>query len=283
MVHSKHYRTPLLYSNKKILTIGNSASGHDLTAEIVSTAHLPVYNSIRSKSRWDGDKPPAGIVWKPMIKKYRLDGRIIFEDDTYLDDIDTVIYCTGYKASFPFWNEEANGRPLWDYEANKIIKGYWHTFFQDFSTLAIVGLPRVLTFRSFEYQAIALARLFSGRNKKRLPPLEEQEKWDRERKEERQKIGKKFHDIEWETGETEEWLGRFFDIAGLGTLRGEGRIPPVLGKDLRWALEHLKKYPEPGNGDEDGGSEPVAKNFEAENGKEWVLVKRERKDLLAFI
>jgi hypothetical protein len=200
-----------------------------------------------------------------------------------LDDIDTVIYCTGYKASFPFWNETANGRPFWDYEANKIIKGYWHTFFQDFSTLAIVGLPRVLTFRSFEYQAIALARLLSGRNKNSLPPLEEQEWWDRERKEERGKTGKKFHDIEWETGETEEWLGKFFEISGLGTLKGEGRIPPVLGKDLLWALKHLKRYPEPGKGDDNKRSEALAENCKVENEHEWVLVERERKDLLAFI
>jgi hypothetical protein len=244
--HSKYYRSPIQYKAQKLLVIGNSASGHDVAAEVVSTAQLPVYNSIRSKSRWDGDKSPQGIAWKPIIREFHLDGRIEFEDGTYLDDIDKVIYCTGYKASYPFWNEKVNGRALYDYEGNKIIKTYWHTFFQDFQTLAIVGLPRVLTFRSFEYQAIALARLYSGRNKVPLPPLSEQQKWESERKEKREKEHKKFHDIEWETGETKEWLGRFFEIAGLGTLTGDGRVPPVLGKDLVWAIEHLRKYPEPG-------------------------------------
>lgn len=285
VVHSKLYRTPALYANKKVLLIGNSASGHDLTTEIVSTAHLPVYQSRRSRSRWDGNEPPDGIEWKPIIKEYKLDGGIIFEDDTYMDDIDTVIYCTGYKASFPFWNEKANGRPFWDYEANKMVNGYWHTFLRDFSTLAIVGLPRVLTFRSFEYQAIALARLFSSRNSKSLPPLEEQERWDNERKEERRKSGKKFHDIEWDTGETQEWLGKMFEIAGLGTLKGEGRIPPVLGKELLWALEHLRKYPEPGKERQDIGleGEEPKQNWETSSNPEWILVDRTQKDLLAFI
>ena len=167
-----------------------------------------------------------------------------------------------------------------------MVKGYWHTFLQDFKMIAIVGLPRVLTFRSFEYQAIALARLFSGRNKRPLPPLEEQERWDRERLEERRRDGRKFHDIDWETGETEEWLGRFFEISGLGTLRGEGRVPPVLGKDLVWALEHLRKYPEPGKGDDEKNEEDERTvGSEAENGEsDWVLVKHgRRKDLLAFI
>jgi cation diffusion facilitator CzcD-associated flavoprotein CzcO len=163
------------------LVIGNSASGHDVTAELVSTAHLPVYQSRRSASRWDGDTPPEGIAWKPIIKSFLPSGRIVFEDGTYLDDIDTVIYCTGYLPSYPFWNEKVNGRPLWDYQKNRILKGYHHTFFQDFKTLAIVGLPRTLTFRSFEYQAIALARLWSGRNSVGLPPVEEQIRWEEDR------------------------------------------------------------------------------------------------------
>lgn len=251
MVHSKTYRTPILYENKKVLTIGNSASGHDVTAELVSTVKLPVFQSRRSKSRWDGSEPPPGIAWKPIIKEFLPSGRIVFEDDTYLDDIDTVIYCTGYKASFPFWNSKNNGREFWDYEQNKLIKTYLHTFFQDFTTLAIVGVPRSLTFRSFEYQAIALARLFSGRQSIKLPPVEEQEKWEKDREERTKRDGLKYHDIGWDHNETMNWLGTLHDIAGLGLLTGEGMVPPVFSKEMKWAIENLKKYPEPGDGEDD--------------------------------
>ncbi|KAI1392150.1 putative dimethylaniline monooxygenase [Hypoxylon trugodes] len=277
VLHSKYYRSPLPYISKKIVIIGNSASGHDLTAELVSTASLPVYQSRRSKSRWDGDEPPAGIAWKPIISEYVPEtGRIIFEDGTYLDDVDTVFYCTGYKASFPFWNESVNGRPLWDYTNDKLHQTYWHTFFRDFPTLGAVGVPRALTFRSFEYQAVALARLFSGRNTASLPPLAEQERWERNRLQDTKRRGKKFHDVPWENGQTLEWLGGLFDIAGLGTLRGEGRIPPALTQEIVWAIEHLRKYPEPGKGKD--------KDKEIEDKEaEWVLVDREQKDLLAFI
>ncbi|KAK7426553.1 hypothetical protein QQZ08_006883 [Neonectria magnoliae] len=281
VMHSKYYRSPSPYADKKVVVIGNSASGHDITTELVSAAHLPVVQSRRSRSRWDGEEPPNGVEWKPTIRKYRLDGRIEFDDDTYLDDVDAIIYSTGYKISFPFWNTKVNGRPLWDYESNKLIKGYWHTFLQDFSTLALVGLPRVLTFRSFEYQAIALARLFSGRNALPLPPLEEQQRWEKEREEECIREKKKFHDINWETGETMRWLDRFFNIAGLGTLTGEGRIPPVLGKDLIWAIEHLRKYPEPGK--KKDGVEGEANGTEGRSDGDWVLVDRSIPDLLAFI
>ncbi|KAK5655467.1 hypothetical protein OQA88_5738 [Cercophora sp. LCS_1] len=274
-VHSKLYRSPLTYTSKKVLVIGNSASGHDLAAELVSTASLPVYQSRRSPSRWDGGKPPPGIEWKPVIREYLTSGRIVFDDDSYLDDIDTVIYCTGYQPSFPFWNAKTNGRPLYDYAAGRLVNGYWHTFFRDFPTLGIVGMPRVLTFRGFEYQAIALARLWAGRNSQPLPSLAEQERWEKERAERKRRERKKFHDVAWDDGETHEWLGKLFDIAGLGTLKGEGMIPPALSEDLVWAIEHIRKYPEPGK---DKSNEQ-----DAQGSEDWVMVPCTTKDSLEFI
>ncbi|KAL2880600.1 hypothetical protein SGCOL_003973 [Colletotrichum sp. CLE4] len=297
VVHSKTYRSPQPYTGKKIITIGNSASGHDVAEELVQTVRTPVYQSRRSKSRWDGEEPPIGIAWKPIIKEFRIDGRVIFEDDSYLDDIDHIIYCTGYKPSYPFWNSEANGgRDLYDYKNGKLIKTFWHTFFHDFQTLGIVGMPRVLTFRSFEYQAIALARVFSGRESVALPPVEEQKRWEREREELVKKEGRKFHDIAWETGETFEWLNWLFRVAGLPTLRGKGRTPPVLSDELIWAVEHIRKYPEPDNPVDDAekqrtqnrahcsGIHEESRGQDAlEHKGKWKLAQRPKKDLLEFI
>ena len=278
-MHSKYYRTPAVYTNKKILVVGNSASGHDITAELVQHADLPVYQSRRSPSRWDGHSPPQGIAWRPIIKEYLPSGRVVFEDDTFVDDIDIVIYSTGYKPSFPFWNEKANGRPIWNYDNNKLEKGYLHTFIQDFPTLGIVGVPRVLTFRSFEYQAIALARMFARRNTLPLPPIAEQEKWEKDRQDLVRRDRRNFHDIQWETGETAEWLGSLFSLAGLGTLYGLGRLPPALTSDMKWAIEHIKKYPEPGK-DESRRRSPTSEDVE----RDWVVLENGcGRDLLHFI
>ncbi|KAK1758171.1 FAD/NAD(P)-binding domain-protein [Echria macrotheca] len=277
VIHSKLYRSPQAYSSKKVLVIGNSASGHDITSELVSTASLPVYQSRRTPSRWDGPNPPKGIEWKPTVKEYTPSGRIIFSDDTYAEDIDTIIYCTGYQPSFPFWNATANGRPLYDYTTGRLSRNYWHTFFQDFPTLGIVGMPRALTFRSFEYQAIALARLWAGRNTAALPPVADQKRWENERAERTRREGKKFHDVPWDDGETHAWLGRLFEIAGLGTLGGDGMIPPVLGRDIVWAIDNVKKYPDPGKEKREGDDTGME---EGDDG--WIVVGRE-KDSLAFI
>lgn len=262
VVHSKVYRNPRTWQDKKVLVIGNSASGHDVTAGLVGHATAPVYNSRKTASRWEGDEPPEGVAWKPIITEYLANGDIVFEDGSVLSDIDTVIYSTGYKISFPFWNARANGRELWDYEKNKLIGSYRHTFFNDFPTLGIVGVPRTLTFRSFEYQAIALARVFSQRGSFPLPTKKEQELWDQQRWELVSREKRRFHDIMWDNGETLDWLGWLYQLAGLPQLEGRGRYPPVLNDETRWAIEHLRKYPEPKPQPrelEDGGWEVVSR------------------------
>lgn len=273
-MHSKFYRSPSIFKNKSVLVIGNSASGHDVSAECVGVAKAPVYVSRRSRSRWDGDEPPSGMAWKPVISEFQPDGRIVFQDGTHLDDVDVVVYCTGYKASFPFWDAEANGGPLWDYDLSKLRSCYWHTFLRDWPTVAVVGVPRTLTFRSFEYQAIAIARLWSGRNAVPLPSPGDQEAWEQRRAERVRRERVKFHDVPWDDGQTQEYLGFLFRLAGLGTLHGEGRIPPSLGEDVIWAIEHIKKYPEPPREDRADGLDGEAP---------WVVVHQGSLDSLSFL
>lgn len=163
-----------------------------------------------------------------------------------------VIYCTGYKPSFPFWNSSANGGALYSYTENKLDAFYQHTFSAKFPRqLGIVGIPRVLTFRSFEYQAIALARLFSGREAVPLPHEEAIQEWEVVRAEKCRSEGRQFHTILWDDGETMEWFRYLYELAGLPQLEGKGRCPPVLTREQRWAYENVKKYPEPGKGGEE--------------------------------
>ncbi len=293
VTHSKVYRTPHTFAGQRVLVIGNSASGHDVTDQVVKSgvALGPVYQSRRSKSRWDGDGPPEGIEWKPIIEEYTADGTIVFADGTTFgkDDIDAIVYSTGYKISFPFWNVRANGRPLYDYAENRVLGKYQHTFLHGFPTLGLVGVPRSLTFRSFNYQAIALARLFSGRAK--LPPVEEQRAWEAERAEEQHRANKKFHDIEWDNGSTIKYLTWLYRLAGLPQLDGKGQAPPTLDAATRWAIENIRKYPvkprDPNSNDY--YTEEAQKQREGEKSpSEWVVVDRAKpadrhEDTLWFI
>nr|OQO23620.1 hypothetical protein B0A51_10006 [Rachicladosporium sp. CCFEE 5018] len=275
--HSKSFRSAHAYADKRVLIIGNSASGIDISTLLAKTVKSPLYQSRRSKSRWDGPQPPLRIEWKPVITSFRENGSIIFADDTVLasDDIDYVIYCTGYQPSFPWWNSKKNG-PLWDYHAHRLDRSYLHTFFVDHPTLGLIGMPRTLTFRSFEYQAVALARIFAGRSHRALPDRRSMLTWQRAREERCLREHKKFHDIPWENDETLDYFRELYDIAGLPLLTGEGRHPPVLDAETRWAVENIRKYP-------DGGQE-LEGDALSEKADEWVVVDVEhKKGVLSFI
>lgn len=288
VVHSKYYRDPAVYAGQRMLTVGNSASGYDIMNELTTTAALPVLNSRRHKSIFEGDEPKPGTAWKGVIRRYRDDGTIEFDDGSTIgpDGVDKIIYATGYRPSFPWWNVEKNGRELFDYENGKLRGTYWHTFFSDFKTLGLVGIQRALTFRSFEYQAVALARLFTGRNKLALPPVVEMKRWEDDRLREVQAGNRKFHDIESSPGQigpdTFVWLGFLYELAGLGTLRGDGRIPPVLSRDLLEALKTIRKYPTPGlpgHGEStasESGSGDEEQTRLGYDERDWIVVTRSR-------
>ncbi|KAJ6014895.1 hypothetical protein N7540_009486 [Penicillium herquei] len=260
VMHSKQFRSAPDFKQKRVIIIGNSSSGQDLTTAIVKEAALPLWQSRRSPGRWDGDNPPPGVEWKPIIEEYLPSGDIIFVDGSVIksDEVDKVIYCTGYKPSFPFWNAQRNGGRIYDYGESRLVGTYLHTFFQDYPTLAIIGLPRVLTFRSMEYQAIAAARVWSGRSS--LPSIKEQISWERNRDVLTKLERRKFHDITWDNGETVEYLQALFNIAGLPTLDGAGRYPPVLDAETRWAIQNIKKYPEPRRKEDEDGYVVIGSN-----------------------
>lgn len=252
--HSKRYRNPKLYAGQSVLIIGNSVSGRELSEELVGIAKGTVFVSRRTPAFWEGDEPPPGIEWKPVVSEYKENGTILFADGTTLTGIDAVIYCTGYKASFPFWNEEVNGGSLFDYRSNRLVGNYQHVFFRDFPTLGAVGFPKTLTFRSFEYQAIALARLWSGRNAQPLPSLEQQQQWEEERAERTRAEHKPFHDVPW-GAETNDYLRELFNFAGLSTLAGDGLLPPPLTREMVWEYEHVLKWKLPKGKGPHGGND----------------------------
>jgi len=281
--HSKTYRTASAFKDKRVMVIGNSASGHDLVASMVKTARLPVYQSRRSKAKWDGDEAAPGVKWKPVITRFDAEtGDIAFTDGTSLasDELDFVIYCTGYQASFPFWNGRTNDGPIWNYAANRLEGSYLHTFFPKHPTLGLVGMPKTLTFRSFEYQAVALARLFAGRAM--LPEQAVMQQWQKEREQlVRSKHGK-FHDVLWAPGggEAAEYMQALYDMAGLPEFDGKGRCPPVLDEATRWALENVKKYVGPVNDPGVVCEDRSSTGKRQKNEDEWFFVERsaEKKD-----
>lgn len=130
---------------------------------------------------------PKSVNIKPEIKTFsnakgEVDGSVVFEDDTALDSIDHVIFCTGFNSRMPFLGdlvipkEQADvklipPRPIYDdVPDSHVVLGpqfplnlYREAFLMSDPTLTFVGQPPFFSTPSqFDTQARAVARVWTG-------------------------------------------------------------------------------------------------------------------------
>ncbi|WYZ40950.1 hypothetical protein EsH8_IV_001291 [Colletotrichum jinshuiense] len=182
IVHSKHFRTSEKYKGKKVIVVGGSVSSHELLHEVLAVSQHPVYASLRGDPiphfGWAPFTHPHISIQKQIVKFDSKTGAITFEDGTTVEDVDHVIFGTGYTFSFPFLPNVQERVS----QANRRLPGvYYHTWDIEDPTLAFLGMcGGGFTFRLFEWQAVAVARLLAGRGNP-LPSKEEQMEWERKR------------------------------------------------------------------------------------------------------
>ncbi|KAK6209920.1 thiol-specific monooxygenase [Colletotrichum tabaci] len=182
IVHSKHFRGADKYKGKKVIVVGGSVSSHELLHEVLPVAQHPVYASLRGDPiphfGWAPFTHPHISIQKQIVNFCPKSGAITFADGTVVRDVDHVILGTGYTFSFPFLPKVQERVS----QANRRLPGvYYHTWDIEDPTLAFLGMcGGGFTFRLFEWQAVAVARLLAGRGNP-LPSKEEQKEWERKR------------------------------------------------------------------------------------------------------
>ena len=175
ILHSKFYRSPELYTDKRVVVIGNSASGIDVASQVSATCKLPLFQSQRSESLLQPEQSPTKVE-KPEIVEYIPEGRRVrFADGSIESDIDSVLYCTGYFYSFPFL--ESLEPPV--IRSGEYVENlYQHLFYRPQPTLSFVALnQKIVPFPVAEAQSAVIARVLSGRLT--LPSYPEMEDWER--------------------------------------------------------------------------------------------------------
>ncbi|KAI9370149.1 hypothetical protein BJX61DRAFT_544908 [Aspergillus egyptiacus] len=177
--HAKQYRGPKKYQGKKVITVGASVSAADTAVSLIDSAQTPIYAVVRGKYNiYFGDeafKHPQ-IERRPPISHIDSDNgarTVHFEDGTSVSHVDHLIFGTGFTWTLPFL-------PHIPIRNNRVPDLYLHVFHQSDPSLVFLGAVGAgLTFKVFEWQAVAAARVLAG--KAQLPPLEEQKKWETER------------------------------------------------------------------------------------------------------
>ncbi|KAH7114439.1 putative dimethylaniline monooxygenase [Dendryphion nanum] len=182
--HSKHYQSAGDYRNKRVIVVGGSVSAFDALHDIRTVSKLPIISSLRKPSQVFGAVAftHPDILNRPEIVSFDADsGRITFADNSHVDDVDVILFATGYEFSFPFLPKQVvkNGR----------IPGlYEHVFNISDPSLAFIGMVTGgFGLRIFEWQAVAAARVLAGRAA--LPSREEMEAWEQRRVEDRGDTG----------------------------------------------------------------------------------------------
>lgn len=219
---------------QKVVVVGNSASGIDVSVQIAAVLQQPLLLSARSESPpYLSDNPQIKIV-PEIVEFITADRAVRFADGHVEKDIDHVLFCTGYLYTFPFLSsltppvEVPNGsRP------NNLFQ---HIFYYPQPTLTFIGLPlKIIPFPLSEAQAAVIARVYSGRLP--LPALDEMKAWETDWIA-RHGADKSFSVLGFPADADylnylHRWSLQATRKGGLDN-DGQGKIPPVWGDEEQW-------------------------------------------------
>lgn len=162
--HSKSYRNNKPFSKKKVIVVGNSASGIDIASQIQAVSQRPLLCSQRSDSIFQSEPTAAqrnvGEIVE-FLPSTEFDRGVRFADGSIEEQIDRVLFATGYFYSYPFLSSLSPPIITGGKRTNDMYKQMFHT---EFPTLAFMILPlKIIPFPLAENQAAVLARVWSDR------------------------------------------------------------------------------------------------------------------------
>lgn len=193
--HVKTFKSPKEFEKHagNIVVVGNSASAADICFQIAEGLQRTVIKSKRSANQMPAS-PSDKIIERPDIDYLDAELRTVYYvDGTKTENVDRIIFATGYLKSFPFLeNLDQSNAPI--VTNGQMVHGtYQHVILYNYPNLAVLGLPKfVLPARTSESQACWLAQVWSGRIS--LPTKSEMVEWENSRLQEKGS-GKKFHDL----------------------------------------------------------------------------------------
>ncbi|OQD88223.1 hypothetical protein PENANT_c004G02695 [Penicillium antarcticum] len=234
--HSKFYDSPENFRDKKVVVVGSSASGLDIGAQINEVSKGQVVVSQKSESYLAASSAgnqiicPEIVAFLPPTKHNR---GIKFADGRIEEEIDAVVFCTGYFYSFPFLSSLNPPVITHGWRTTNI---YQQLFYLEHPTLAFPVLPqRVIPFPMAEAQAAIFSRVWSARLT--LPPKDAMREWE-ESEINTKGDGKSFHILHFPADA--DYLNFLHDWAKKATPRprlsndGRGKIGPRWGEKERW-------------------------------------------------
>lgn len=171
MIHSKHYRSPTEFADRKTVIVGNGPSGTDIALQVRrASRHRPLL-SVREPTASD-KLEVTGCEEVDEIDEFLTEGRgVRFRSGRIEIGIDAIIFCTGFLYSYPFLPKLQEKLIT----SGRAVHGlHKHLFLIESPTLAFPCLNmKAVPWPVSESQAAVLAAVWS--NNLPLPPIEEME------------------------------------------------------------------------------------------------------------
>ncbi|XP_050521460.1 uncharacterized protein LOC126894462 [Daktulosphaira vitifoliae] len=228
ILHSHSYRDVESYRDNNVVVVGCGASGLDISFGVSKVAKK-VFLSHHNPKMFNLNVP-SNYFHKTDIKELVEDG-VIFVDGSY-EQVDAVIYCTGYSYTYPFLTPECHIK----IENNVIKTLFKHMVNIEHPTMAFIGVPRNTTgFYLFDFQSKIYKKILEGSMK--LPSKEEMYKNTHEEAEARLASGQREKDFH-QLGRT-KWAMNYY--TSVTNLAGVEHPPPVLLQIYFDGLERLSQ------------------------------------------
>ena len=244
--HSKFYDAPESFANKKVVIVGNSASGIDISVQIGEFCKGKPLLSARSPDDMFSDT--ADNIDCPEIMEFLSpkshDRAVRFADGRVEAEIDAILFCTGYLYSFPFFSSL---NPPVVTDGQRVMNLYQQLFYTYDPTLVFPVIQyKVIPFTAGGNQAAVFARVWSGRLS--LPLQAEMKAWEENEVAERGNL-KSYHVLGFPLDVN--YLNFLHDWAAAATKRpglennGNGRQAVYWGDKEKWlrvrGFPHVKK------------------------------------------
>lgn len=197
---------------QKVVVIGGNVSASDTVSELHNIVSGPLYVSQRGHNEaLDGAWSLPNVLIKPQIGQISASStsgvKVRFIDGSEVDNIDKVHFATGYRLSYPYLYPNPVA------PSGRLAGFYQHVFNISDPSLAVVGqVKAAISFRVYEYQAVAVARYFAGRGGG-LPSPKEQDQWEVKRLQYKGPTSE-FHEIKPDFGEYFEVLRKIAGTEG---------------------------------------------------------------------
>lgn len=162
-MHSHDYRHPGIFTGRNVLVVGGGPSGVDITQEIAQRA---------KKVFWSNHLTPPkvvsaqNVVQKTDVQHFDEEGATFVNGSR--ETFDDVVYCTGYRYTFPFLSVDCGVFC----DDNYVRPLYKHCVSINSPSMAMIGLPFLCCpFQMFDLQIRFSLTFMTGR--KALPSRDE--------------------------------------------------------------------------------------------------------------